>query len=208
MSTIAVLTGDLVNSTRVRNAVAFQDRLNALLTRVAQKYTATFTTFRGDGFQITLPNAGDAFETCLYLRSGLISQSPTKSERWDARMAVAIGSDKPAKGAAHQKVFIQSGQALDAMKGRNLVIIGQTENFTLAANITSLFLDDLIAGWTPTEAEVLFEYLQAREGHKIIAQRLGKKRPTVTLSLQRARYQLIEHYIQDMQKILDLPHEH
>ena len=180
MPNIAVLTGDLVNSTRVR----------------------------GDGFQITLPNANDAFETCLYLRSGLISQSPAKSERWDARIAVAIGSDKLTKGAIHQKVFIESGQTLDAMKERNLVITGQTESFTLAANIGTLFLDDLIAGWTPIEAEALFEYLQAREGHKDIAERLGKKRPTVTLSLQRARYQLVEQYIQDMKKILELLNEH
>jgi len=205
MAIIAVLTGDLINSAQ---AVLFHARLKKMLQQIEQRYGAVTETYRGDGFQITLPKASDAFEAVIFIRAGLISKSPDKSERWDSRIAFAFGDNKVPPAQMHAKVYIDSGRALDELSQASLTLIGENAIFTLSADLCTAFVDDLIDSWTPKEAEAIYEYLHNRESHQVIAARLGKQRPTLTLTLQRARYQLVERYIQGMKALLELTHEY
>ncbi len=207
MSIIAVLTGDLINSTRVKRSALFHAHLKNILKEMEKRYNAISETYRGDGFQITIPHAADAFEAVIFLRAGLISHSPEKAERWDSRIASAFGDDKIRPEDMHAKVYISSGRALDGLTQGNLTVAGEQKIFTLGADLCTAFIDDLINSWTPKEAEAMYEYLQDRESHQVIAERLGKKRPTLTLTLQRARYQLVERYIQDMKEFQELSYE-
>lgn len=207
MSRIAVLTGDLIKSTKVRDPQGFREQLKNMMKLAAREYKANTSVYRGDGFQVVL-NADryNALELAVVLRTGLIAQSPDKKNRWDARIAIAFGN----KGSAgnitledqNSEAFINSGRTLDDMKKEHFLIYANSETARLAAGVATGFADDVINHLTATEAEVLNLYLLHRKSHSDMARQLGKKQPTITLALQRARYTLMDRYVQDMDKFL------
>lgn len=204
MAQISVLTGDLVNSTGVQDPVAFRGRLQALLAEIEDKYAAQAALYRGDGFQIAMLQSANPFEVALLLRSGLIGSSPHKQQRWDARVAIAFGEGELSDSSQNSIAYVQSGRTLDEMSDQRLRVQGSTELADLAFHVASSLLDDLCQQWTPTEAEVLYYHLRNRANHAVIARQLGKKRPTITQALRRARYTLVDTYIKDMNRIAEL----
>lgn len=203
MADIAVLTGDLINSTRVQQPEAFSARLKTLLKGVEAHYRAQTVTFRGDGFQISLARPGEAFEVALRVRAGLIGASPSRSERWDARISIALGSAKGPEGG-FGSAYTESGRGLDRMERDTLRFYSERDHLSLALDLATAFVDDILCQWTPSEAEVYFEHLCRPEGgHSAIAQRLNKSRPTVTQALLRARYNLLDRYLRDSRQLMD-----
>jgi hypothetical protein len=212
---IAVITGDLINSTRVADSKAFKRQLDTLLARLEERFDAEVATYRGDGFQIALDARHNALQLALLLRTGLIAASPDSKNRWDARIAIAWGeADKEEMVKADLDpagqigpVYIQSGRALDALGKQHLQAVTSGELPSLALDLSCRFADDILNHLTAVEAEVLYYYLQDRGSHQSIADRLGKQRPTVTVALQRARYKLLARFVDDMDKLLRLSHE-
>ncbi len=217
MTRIAVITGDLINSTRVADSKAFKRQLDALLQRLQKRFDAEVATYRGDGFQIAMDANNNALQLALLLRTGLIAASPDSENRWDARIAIAWGEgagegEENGEGKLDPAsqigpVYIQSGRALDALGKQHLQAVTAGELPTLALNLSCRFADDILNQLTAVEAEVLYYYLQDRGSHQSIADRLGKQRPTVTVALQRARYKLLAQFVDDMDQLLRLSHE-
>lgn len=215
MTRIAVITGDLINSTRVADSKAFKRQLDTLLARLQERFDAEVATYRGDGFQVALDARHNALQLALLLRTGLIAASPDSENRWDARIAIAWGeADKEEMVKADLDpasqigpVYIQSGRALDALGKQHLQAVTSGELPSLALDLSCRFADDILNHLTAVEAEVLYYYLQDRGSHQSIADRLGKQRPTVTVALQRARYKLLARFVDDMDKLLRLSHE-
>ena len=207
MINLAVITGDLVGSTVAQHSGAYHRQLDTLLKDIAARYKARFQTYRGDGFQVVIA-PGNALEACLLLRAGLIAASPHKQERWDARLAIAFGSENaPAaefNGEFSGASFILSGRTLDAMETETLRMVAQSLVLQTTLDLAAAFLDNIVSHWTVAEAASIFEYLKGRENHQIIADRLGKQRPTVTLALKRAHYNLIDRCINDTRLLLEL----
>lgn len=199
----AVITGDLVGSTSARQSGAYYKRLSALLQDMATRYESQFQTYRGDGFQIVIP-AKDALDAALALRSGLISASPDKKERWDARLAIAFGPEKSPVTEFSGPSFVLSGRTLDAMQMETLRMVAHSRALEIALDLVAAFLHNIVNDWTVTEAASIFEYLKGRDSHQVIADRLGKQRPTVTLALKRAQYNLIDRCINDTRLLLEL----
>lgn len=207
MTHIAVITGDLIGSTQVTEPAAFRDRLRELMDLVAEKFQAQTNLFRGDGFQVAVGMQVNAFRLAVLLRTGLISHSPGNDNRWDARVAIAFSAGRLSGADQNSDAYVNSGHTLDNMAKDNLRIYGEEEVMLLATGAATQFADDILSHLTPTEAEVLFYHLLERGSHQSIADRLGKQRPTVTMALQRARYQLLDRYIQDMDRLIRLHHE-
>lgn len=205
MTNIAVLTGDLINSTRVNSPNAFMQRLQLLLNKQASTYQGKASTFRGDGFQITIEDPHRALECAIYLRAGLIAASPAKNDRWDARISIGIARAKNSNDPFGD-AYIQSGRGLDNMSKTSLYVYGEPEIFQLSMALASGFVDDIISHWTPSEAEAYFVYLTQPGGHQAVANKLGKSRTTVTKTLLRAKYTLIDKYLQDATKLMELTH--
>lgn len=203
MAEIAVLTGDLINSTRVQQPDTFSQRLETLLKALEEDYEAETGTFRGDGFQVTLKHPGDAFEVALRLRAGLIGASPSRADRWDARISIALGAAKGPEGG-FGSAYTESGRGLDQMERETLRFHAEQSELTLALDLVTAFVDDILCQWTPSEAEVYFEHLCRSEGgHSAIARRLNKSRPTVTQALLRAKYNLLDRYLRDSRRLME-----
>lgn len=207
MAHIGIITGDLIGSTKVAKPAAFRGRLQELLTLVKDRFQAHAEMFRGDGFQVTVGPQVNAFRVAVLLRSGLLSHGIDHEDRWDARIAIAFGPGRLSSTEQNSDVHVNSGRTLDSLDKDHLRIHGNNERMSLATDAATAFADDILNHLTPTEAEVLFYHLLERGSHQDIADRLGKKRPTITMALKRARYHLLDRYIRDMDKLVRLFHE-
>ena len=117
----AVITGDLVNSTR--QGAAETDRAMGVLARMAKALSdmtgadTRFTRHRGDGWQIYLATPGLALRSALVMATGLRADGLGI----ETRQAIGVGRvdrlPDPAVGlgAALGAGFTISGQSLDAM---------------------------------------------------------------------------------------------
>jgi len=206
MPRLAVITGDLINSTGVSDPQAYRQYLRELMDAIARDFDALTSVYRGDGFQVAIDaSKHNAFEIGLLIRVALISHG-NKAERWDARVAIAFGTGQSVSDQ-DSGAYQASGQALDAMTESKFVVHGRNRFESLALCAATCFVDAIIDKLTIVEAEVLFLYLRYRESHQNIAFRLNKKRPTVTLALQRAHYYLLDRYIRDMNELVRMTYE-
>lgn len=207
MPLLAVLTGDLVGSTRVSEPAAFRQRLSELVGVTAEKFQAQTQLYRGDGFQLTTGPDVNAFRIAVLLRAGLICAGPDGRERWDARIAIAFGQGSFPPANQNSDIHVKSGRTLDALKKGHFGVHAEDEILRLATGTATAFADDILDQLTTAEAQALHYHLLEGGSHQDIAERLGKKRPTVTQALQRARYHLLDRYISDMDRLVRKFHE-
>lgn len=172
----SVLTGDLIASTRDPDAA--ESAIRALMS--AAEPALRFTRFRGDGWQVLLPSAGDALRAALHLSASLTAAGTGVS----TRIAIGIGAvtrdgTRDLSDAAGP-AFERSGRALDAL-GRGTA----RQSWTIAGG---RHLPDWCAAlvplaerqasqWTKGQAEVAAEWLgspQATQEDR--ADRLGLSR--------------------------------
>ncbi|MFQ3787043.1 hypothetical protein [Halomonas sp. A29] len=197
---IAVLTGDLVDSRKASDPKRLFKELDTAIEAITGRYGGQGERYRGDGFQIALPDPVSALPAAVLLRAALIRHSE-KNQRWDARIAVAIGKDRwqPEQRvtAASGEVFVRSGQTLDAMsEGTShlcLSLSGDAESECLT--LLTRFVDDLIDGWSRYAAEVVYLCLWHDESQQALAKRLGISQPGVHKRLRAARWSLLDDYL-------------
>jgi hypothetical protein len=207
MPLLAVITGDLVGSTRVSAPDAFRQRLGELVGVIAKKFQAQTQLYRGDGFQLSIGPEGNAFRLAVLLRAGLICAGPDGRERWDARIAIAFGEGSFPPENQSSDIHVKSGRTLDGLKKGHFMVHADDQTLRLATGAATAFADDILSQLTTAEAQALYYHVLEGGSHQDIADRLGKKRPTVTQALQRARYQLLDRYIGDMDSLVRKFHE-
>lgn len=164
--TLAVLTGDIIRSTRL--APAALDAAMGALARGAAEMTAwegsrpaRFTRFRGDGWQCLAPSPAMALRATLFLRA----QLRALDRDTDTRVSVGIGTGTlpPGDGlaAAAGSAFEVSGRGLDRMPRVQQLAVAWASPPAGAAVIGAVFAlcDEISRLWTPPQAEVLIESL-------------------------------------------------
>lgn len=191
---IAVLTGDVIDSRKVADAARLRRVLDATLAELAERHGGRGERYRGDGFQLALPRAEDAMLAAVRLRAALIQHSETR-QRWDARIAVAVGQDDwqadQGVAEANGEVFVRSGLALDALEASHLAMeLLEAPNDGCLALLTR-FLDDLIDGWSRYSAEIVTLSLDQAATQQALAERLGIRQPSVHKRLRAARWELL-----------------
>lgn len=167
---VAVLTGDLVDSSRYPAEV--RGRLHGALTEISKElrdlYTATvpfnLDLFRGDSWQLLVAHPETALRLGLYIRAALRAQ--LRSSDVDTRVAIGIGTvtflAPDGVSAGDGPAFRSSGQALDAL--------GRAHRMGFAADIdaarsldTVLKLVDYPATWwTWRQAQAISQALLDR----------------------------------------------
>ncbi|MFC3283719.1 hypothetical protein [Litchfieldella rifensis] len=197
---IAVLTGDVIESRQVEDSSRLFETLDAALQALATRYRGQGERYRGDGFQLALPDPADAMTAAVLLRAALIRHSEDR-QRWDARIAVAVGPDhwdpEQRVTQASGETFVRSGQNLDAMSDSHahlqLNIADEKESGCL--DLLTHFADDLIDGWSRYSAEAVYLSLWHDESQQALAERLGISQPGVHKRLRAARWPLLADYL-------------
>ncbi len=189
---IAVLTGDVIDSRKVDDRPRLYRLLDDRLAELASRHGGHGERFRGDGFQLALPGAAPAMEAAVALRAALIEHSEP-DQRWDARIAVAVGPAERGIAEADGATFVASGRALDALADTaahlSLIRLEEPEDPGLALLVR--FLDDLLDGWSPYSAEVVGLSLRHDASQQALAERLGIRQPSVHKRLRAARWPLL-----------------
>jgi hypothetical protein len=163
-SDLAVLTGDIIRSTRLP-----PDALDAAMRTLAEAAremsgweggrNARFSRFRGDGWQCLAPAPPLALRAVLFLRAHLRALDRDV----DTRISVGIGpASLPEAGdlaAATGQAFEISGRGLDKMARVQQLAIGWAAPPPAGPVIGAVFAlaDEISRLWTPRQAEVLVE---------------------------------------------------
>jgi len=192
---LAVLTGDIIASQRISDTTALYRVLDTTLARLANHHGGRFERYRGDGFQLAIPDTGEALHAAVALRAELIMHS--QDQRWDARVAVAVGHNEWQPGSplasADGPVFIASGKALDVISesDAHLALIEASAPHDAAMTLLVRYVDELIDDWSRYSAEVAYLRLWNEESQQAMAERLGIRQPSVHKRLRAARWVML-----------------
>lgn len=196
--TYAVLTGDLVKSRSIAgeqyDTVLYQ--LEQLLVAQTKTLGCNYNFYRGDAFQILLPQPREAVTLALYIRLTLLSLSR------DCKISIGLGEVtnlrhdvKSASGPA----FTLSGNGLDQLPaGQRLVIQSQQPLLQQVLAVPLRMADNMLSKLTARQAEALLLYfLMPGSSHESIATKLGTSRENVTklLNNNHADYQLLQAFM-------------
>ncbi|ATG46368.1 hypothetical protein CEW89_01560 [Celeribacter ethanolicus] len=195
---IAVLTGDLVNSTglgpeKVERAFMALEDCAEMQAEWMGGQSLHFTRHRGDGWQVALAEPKYALRSALCFRAALRALG----EEFDSYIGITQGEVEGEIGTdlneQTDKVFAKSGLMLDSTKGSKTEKIGYLHSGTMVA--ATILLDYLSSQWSPTQAETVLLFIE-RERTKPITQSeagkiLGKSRQSVAKSLEASHFRII-----------------
>ncbi|PKG58112.1 hypothetical protein, partial [Shewanella sp. GutDb-MelDb] len=152
--------------------------------------------YRGDSFQVIIPNIEDVVKSALLLRLALKSEDSS----FDARMSIGIGqSDNVRRDVRSStgEAYTLSGIGLDKLKLNTFAIYTNKPEFQKSIELLTKYLDSNITELTQVQSRALYEYLIANDkSHLSVANTLGKSRVNTTQILNKAKYQLVEDYIE------------
>ena len=200
MPLVAVITADIVNSTRLKKdeeKILIND-----LSAILKPYKFEF--YRGDSFQAYIPDPKEALKVVLRARAAAKRLSSGFSSPFsDIKASIGIGDIttpprdlKTAKGEA----FLLSGRTFDEMSksGKRLKIQSANDTVNLGLKIIANYADSLFAQLTSKQAAVVFELLMDHNQVET-ARRLKKSQPTINKHAQSARWVEINNLIEDYQ---------
>lgn len=201
----AVITADIVNSTRLSKAE--NKKLIKNLTAVFGEHQYEF--FRGDSFQVLVKPAHEALQVFLQARVTAMKLSGSSMPVADIRASIGIGNIKLSVKSfqnATGDVFVLSGRAFDKMaKEERTTIISDEKNkaVNLGLEVVSQFIDYLFQRLTFKQAAVVYELLMDKTQIET-AKRLKKSQATVHKHAQAAGWPEIEKLLADYKNLIAL----
>ena len=198
-ATYAVLTGDFVKSRSIAgeqyDTVLYQ--LEQLLVSQVGTLNYSYNFYRGDAFQLLLPQPQEAVRLTIYIRLTLLSLGR------DCKISIGLGEVTNLRGdvkSASGPAFTLSGNGLDQLAaGQRLAIHSQQPLLQEVLAVPLQMADSMLSKLTSRQAEALLLYfLTPGSSHENIAAKLGTSRANVTKLLNNAHadYQLIQAFIQ------------
>ena len=204
MAIQAVLTGDIVNSTRLGT-----NREKKLMKTLQQVFNNNkFEFYRGDSFQLFLHDATTALQTALLCRTFAISLSDEKTgDHFDVRISIAAGKSKTpqkALSASRDEPFILSGRAFDEMikQEKRLAIITSHSLANIGLEVICDYLNAVFSTLTRKQAEVIFELLQGKT-QQMVADKFKKSKSTIHQHVSAGRWTEIEVLLKQYEKIIN-----
>ena len=203
MAIKAVLTGDIVNSTKL--GAATEKKLVKTLQQLLADYQFEF--YRGDSFQVYLKEANQALQTALLCRSAAISI--TQGEQTiasDVRISIGIGQVNTrvlSLGATKGEAFVLSGRAFDEIAGTDTRLIISTSN--LLANeglqVIADYINAIFKVMTGKQAAVILELLKGLTQQEV-ADKLKKSKSTIHQHVNAGKWPEIEKLINQYENII------
>lgn len=195
--TIAILTGDLIQSRRAdgaRVAAAFDVLQTAALDfGQAHDLDLRFTRYRGDGWQVALSDPRLTLDAILFFTARLRAAQPKIATRIAAGIGPVetLGTNDLSDGTG--PAFFISGDQIDGMSPkRRLTLAGAGHSYAAIIDLTEF----ITAGWTAAQAEAVACALQDdQRTHQDIAKILGITRQAVQSRLAGAGFGYFENAI-------------
>lgn len=198
---IAVLTGDLVHSTKMSNETYSNviDSLKGFLDEANVKFNAIGEIYRGDEFQIQYPEPIYALKNTLLIKLALhlskFSPKPIQCTLSLAYGAHKIYAEKP--NTSSGPVFTESGRGLENNQRGELSIHWQQQVSNHEIILLTQFLNHLLNRLTKTQAELLYQYIDNNfAGHKRIADITGTTRQNISNRLSNIGAFLVRDYME------------
>jgi hypothetical protein len=185
---IAVITGDIINSTE-KDSTNWLLELKSVLNQYGNS-PEKWEIFRGDSFQLKL-NVENALQTAFHIKA-IIKQIKNK----DVRMGIGIGqedykSDKISE--SNGSAYRNSGLSFESLKKSTLALKSKDPQWDEAINIMLELMLITADKWTISQAKVLKTIFENSEKNQNqIAKLLEKSQSTISTSLDRSGYENLE----------------
>ncbi len=196
-----VITGDIINSAAIpiEQRTKLLQQLDGMIKDLAVLSPLQYEVFRGDSFQVIVDKAESALSIGVLIRAGLRKSTPKDAEAiWDARIAIGV-SDVEFMArhvvASDGEAFQYSGRAFDELRKRNLIVRTRWENVNEELKVSTLFADDIISNWTPTQSFVVYQSLAFQKTQKEIAMQQRQSAQNISKISMLAKEKLIRSYI-------------
>lgn len=196
----AVITGDLVRSSKMA-----PDRYNLILQQLEQTLATLssnhtdFSIYRGDGFQLYLPNPEQSLTAALLIRLNLISHDA------DCRLSIGLGnidSKRSQISMSTGEAFTLSGRGLEALKDVYWSL-QLPQSLSVDWQLLLRFADVLLQQMTARQAQVLYGYLTGdNPSHQQLADQMQTSRANITQLLNQAHYTLFQDLLSQFKRFL------
>lgn len=208
MRTIAIITGDIVDSTKLNLAerTTMISALQAIPEILMPFEKVSMEIFRGDSFQVQIHKAEIAAKAAIAIRAWLRSQGEFSGKGLlDARLAIGIGStdyESDSLSTSDGEAFRLSGRLLDKMQKERLAVATPWPIVNEELKLATAFVDDIISSWTQNQSRIMLLRLQTSKSHLELSQILDISRQMVDKSLKSSKEELIESYIDRFEKLI------
>lgn len=204
----AIITGDIVDSTKMdgKERDSMLKAIQSLPELLRPVTEISLEIFRGDSFQIGVPEPQESLRIATAIRACLRSNNFHGSSRqWDARMAIGIGTldyEAPNLATSDGEAYRLSGSALDCIGKSRLKIATGWPDVNDELEVATTFADDIISSWTTAQSRIMFQSLVYRKTHQEIGNDLEISRQAVDKALKAAKETLIENYIKRFEQLI------
>jgi hypothetical protein len=195
MNKVAILTGDVVDSTKLLPAkrAELARLLRDVLSFVSQN--GIYDIYRGDSFQVQISDPIQSLRKSVQIRCKLRQAFvQEKKPVIDARISIGIGSvtyQASRVSESDGEAYQLSGRTLDTMKDSRLQIKTGDATFNEWIDAICLLLDVVISGWSAQQSEVIYELLNG-ERQQDIANKIGITQASVNDRLKTAHWHALE----------------
>ena len=191
---IAVITGDIINSTE-KASVNWLEELKSVLNQYGSNPNK-WEIYRGDSFQLKIP-IEKAILVAFHIKA-TIKQIKNK----DVRMGIGIGKEdyvskkiSESNGTAYQN----SGLCFESLKKSNLAIRSNDADWDEPLSIMLELILFIADKWTESQAEVIKAIIEnPKKNQNQLAKLLEKTQSTISASLDRSGFEslvrIIEYY--------------
>jgi len=205
MKTKAVLTCDLINSTKlnVGDRLTLNNRVARLVGELSSNNLTEYLVYRGDSIQGLLDDPSDALRHAIYLKAYVKSSKLTESRRSteaDIRISIGLGGiDYKGKNLLDSdgQAFRNSGRTLESMKkkGRTFMLTTPDQKANRKWDVILSILEEVMNQWTISSAEIVWRLIKGMDDKEIQAD-FDISQPAVSLRKKHAGWDAI-------QKVLD-----
>lgn len=202
----AVLTGDIVNSSRLnprerQNLFEAFPRLSVMLrAQYPAEVNYNISNFRGDGWQLIVNNPGKSLEIAIFIRTYL--RFAIADKKLDTRIAIGVGQvDFVPEGnvsAGYGSAYTVSGHLLETLPGNQRMALGFAVNehahIKSAAIILVELVDAIITSWGASQCQAVHWALQGFTQTQIAERWLPEpiKQPSVSNNINRSAWPTIK----------------
>ncbi|OCH03166.1 hypothetical protein [Aliivibrio fischeri] len=192
---IAVISGDIVNSTKLTSE-QFEQLLNRI--KEIQKWITegnssnVHSIERGDEFQSVVHDIESALRYTIIYRLGI----KALGNEFDSRISFAIASNADLRESVSESMgeaFVLSGRGLKTLKNARLLFNSDSSELAEYFDLLFKYLDRQLTELTSRQCEVILPMLQTNEGLLVgeLAERLNVATSTISKSLKASGWPLI-----------------